>query len=187
MAVARVAAGAVLLLHLISPASAWPHFLLEHACAKGRELLFSGGPPPPIMGVTPVLDPSMLAVGADGGVEDGGTVHVGCSVVLTHNASKGPHGFQTVFVVSAGRLEGGQPCGGTGAQLACTTCGAGWLRHTTWTPTHAGKHILAVGAARSGFGTPAVSVASVTVEAVEASGDESCSAAGDVGARCCAS
>eukprot|EP00965_Chrysotila_dentata_P212157 6186865-Pleurochrysis_carterae.AAC.3 len=124
------------------------------------------GEPPPIMGVIPVVDPSLLSVARvpEGeAVAPESHVRLGETLFLTHNGTKGPLGFQTVFIVSSGTIDGGQACGSTGAQLSCTSCGAGWLRHARWTPTEAGEATVAVGAARAGFGTPAVTIASLRV------------------------
>lgn len=143
---------------------AWPHFLRLDDCAKGNELLASGTRPPPIMGIEPAVDASILSVGTSAGasVEPESTVYVGSPLTLTHNATNAM-GFHTVFVSSAGTLRDGEDCGGRGAQMVCTTCGAGWLRRATWTPTSPGRATLAVGAAELGLGTPAVTIASLTV------------------------
>jgi len=161
------------------PCDGWPHYLLIDGCAKGLEILDSGGPPPIIMGAVTVVDPSILSVSvgytpagsscsaSQGGIlGEGASVDLGVAHTLMHNASSG-HGFQTVFVVSSGSLEGGEPCGQGEAQLLCTTCGdqdaPGWIKRATWTPTRPGVTTLAVGAASIGFGTPAVTIATLTV------------------------
>lgn len=152
---------ATIMLAAIFFVRAWPNYLLHHGCAKGLELLVSGEPPP-IMGAIPILDPTILSLSHENGSEVGIGMHISIdtSLLLTHNGSKGPHGFQTVFVVSSGALDGGLPCGDSGAQLVCTSCGSGWLRHVRWTATRSGSATIAIGAARAGFGTPAVTIAS---------------------------
>jgi len=149
---------------LTSLAAAWPHFLLVDGCAKGLELLASGVHPPPIMGIEPAVDLSILSLGGRAGVEvePGSMVSIGLPLTLTHNATNAM-GFHSVFMVSSGALAGGQDCGAGGAQMVCTTCGAGWLRTAHWTPTRTGRATLAVGAAEMGLGTPAVTIASITV------------------------
>jgi hypothetical protein len=143
---------------------AWPHFLRQDKCAKGIELLASGTRPPPIMGIEPAVDASILSVKSATGTSVGpeSTVFVGSPLTLTHNATNAM-GFHTVFVTSAGTLRDGEDCGEGGAQMVCTTCGAGWLRRATWTPTRPGRATLAVGAAELGLGTPAVTIASLAV------------------------
>lgn len=145
--------------------AAWPHFLRVDNCGKGLELLASGGTrPPPIMGIEPAVDASILSVETSAGapVGPGSTVYVGSPLTLVHNATNAM-GFHTVFVTSTGALLNGEDCGARGAQMVCTTCGAGWLRRATWTPTSPGRATLAVGAAELGLGTPAVTIATLTV------------------------
>lgn len=103
------------------------------------------------MNAVPALDPSILSVlGADGSsLAQGAAVALGSPLTLDHNGTKGPLGFQTVFVVSSGSLGGGEPCGDRGASLTCSTCGAGWLRSASWTPTRLGEATLAVGSVRA--------------------------------------
>lgn len=146
-------------------ASAWPDYVLHHECEKGLELLASNADfIPPIMGAIPLLDLGILGVAAAGQVvEPGAEVPLGTPLTISHNATAGTYGmYHLVFVVSSGRLEGGEPCGETGAELVCTTCGEdpGFLKRATWTPAVRGPARIAVGAARMLVGTPAVTIAS---------------------------
>ena len=138
---------------LLAAVLAWPNYLLTDGCAKGLELLHSGQAdfPPIIMNAVPTLDSSILSVlGTDGRtLEHGDSVSIGEALKVDHNGTKGPLGFQTVFVVSSGHLSGGEPCGEGGASLTCSTCGSvGWLRSASWTPTRLGDATLAVGSVR---------------------------------------
>ena len=138
---------------LLAAVLAWPNYLLTDGCAKGLELLHSGQAdfPPIIMNAVPTLESSILSVlGTDGRtLEHGDSVSIGEALKVDHNGTKGPLGFQTVFVVSSGHLSGGEPCGEGGASLTCSTCGSvGWLRSASWTPTRLGDATLAVGSVR---------------------------------------
>lgn len=159
----RGGAGRAMLLAML--AVAWPHYLRAEGCAKGLELLQSGGRPPPIMGVEPAVDLSILSVSTAAGDVLGpdSAVAAGVALTLLHNATNAM-GFHTVFVASSGTLRGGESCGADGAQMVCTTCGSGWLRRATWTPDRLGPATLAVGAAELGLGTPAVTIASLRVD-----------------------
>lgn len=151
-------------------ASAWPHYVTLQECAKGLDLLVEG-PPPPLMGVIPDVDPAILSVSAADGetaraIEPGARVRNGTKLTVTHNEISG-HGFQLLFLSSSGLLEGGEPCGADGASIACTTCGEeGFLKRVVWTPTRLGPAIVAVGAARMIVGTPAVKTARLSIEVV---------------------
>jgi hypothetical protein len=149
--------------------------MLHHNCAKGLDLLVEG-PPPPVMGAIPDVDPRILGLlrEAPGGqrtwIEPGARVTLGAPLTLTHNETSG-HGYQVVFVVSSGLLDGGEACGDGSAQLACSTCGEeGFLKRITWTPTTPGPATLAVGAARMIVGTPAVKLGRMLVDVIV--GDE---------------
>ena len=155
---------------------AWPHYLLQHDCSKGLELLVSGETPPPIMGIIPTFEYGALtlAAGCDDEaygrrndcvetvLEDGADVVAGTTYTLTHNASHA-HGFHLVFLTSSGELAGSQPCGEGSARLVCTTClHDSWLKRARWTPTIAGPATIALGAAKLGMATPAVTIAGVS-------------------------
>ena len=92
-----MADGRVFMLLASTWVRAWPNYLLHHGCAKGQELLASGDPPP-IMGAIPILDPTILSLTHRDGSEvgTGMDVTIDSSLILTHNGTKGPHGFQTV-------------------------------------------------------------------------------------------
>ena len=152
----------------------WPSDLLKFDCAKGELLVAGGFAPPPIMGVLPELDASMLElhvlrdVLSEGEEESeelmsvGDSVAVGDAVELRWIATRHPPlSTHLVFISSSGAIAGGQPCGPNGASLHCTTCGEepGWLNRVVWNATVPGIATLAVGAARGGYGTPAVRVA----------------------------
>ena len=148
----------------------WPSDLLKFNCAKGELLVARGFAPPPIMGVLPELDASMLTLHVlrDGEDESeelmtvGDSVAVGDVVELRWIATRHPPlNTHLVFISSSGAIAGGQPCGPNGASLHCTTCGEapGWLNRVEWNATVPGIATLAVGAARGGYGTPAVRVA----------------------------
>ena len=160
---------------------AWPSDLLKHECAKGELLVAGGFAPPPIMGAIPEVDGSMLVVravvgeGADddddddeleGELFDGATVAVGDRLELRYVSTRHPPtNTHLVFVSSSGEIDGGERCGSSGAHLHCSTCGESpaWMNRAVWTATTPGDARLAVGAARGGFGTPAVRVAIRTV------------------------
>lgn len=145
-------------------ASAWPNLLLQDQCKKGLELLDAANTPPPIMGAVPTYDQEALGVATTSGcnLAPNATVGVGERLTLTLTSHQL---VLSVFVVSSGNLEAGQPCGADGAQLSCTTCGStGHQKHASWTPTRAGPATVALGAARSGFGTPAVTIAAFPVQ-----------------------
>ena len=149
----------------------WPSDLLKFDCAKGELLVAGGFAPPPIMGVLPELDASMLTLHVlrDDDEEEseelmsvGDSVSVGDAVELRWIAPRHPPlSTHLVFISSSGAIAGGQPCGPNGASLHCTTCGEepGWLNRVVWNATVPGIATLAVGAARGGYGTPAVRVA----------------------------
>ena len=155
---------------------AWPNLLLQHQCSKGLELLNAATTLPPIMGAMPSYDTDALSVVTASGreVASNATVIVGEPLTLVHNIQQL---VLSVFVVSSGSLESGQPCGTDGAQLSCTTCtsisgSTGHQKHARWTPTQTGAATAALGAARSGYGTPAVTIAAFPVRVIEqADGD----------------
>ena len=164
----------------------WPSDLLKFDCAKGELLVAGGFAPPPIMGVLPELDASMLElhvlrdVLSEGEEESeelmsvGDSVAVGDAVELRWIATRHPPlSTHLVFISSSGAIAGGQPCGPNGASLHCTTCGEepGWLNRVVWNATAPGVATLAVGAARGGFGTPAVRVAIRRLTVVVSDGD----------------
>ena len=160
----------------------WPSDLLKFDCAKGELLVAGGFAPPPIMGVLPELDASMLTLHVlrDGEEESeelmsvGDTVVVGDAVELRWIATRHPPlSTHLVFISSSGAIAGGQPCGPNGASLHCTTCGEepGWLNRVVWNATVPGIATLAVGAARGGYGTPAVRVAIRQLMVVASDGD----------------
>ena len=161
----------------------WPSDLLKFDCAKGELLVAGGFAPPPIMGALPELDASMLTLHVlrDGEDEDeelltiGDSVAVGDTVELRWLATRHPPlSTHLVFISSSGTIAGGQPCGSNGASLHCTTCGEApdWLNRVLWNATVPGIATLAVGAARGGYGTPAVRVAIRQLEVVAAAADE---------------
>lgn len=151
----------------------WPSDLLKHDCSKGELLVAGGFAPPPIMGVLPELDASMLLLRAiredteaddddDDELAEGATVAVGDELELQWVATRHPPlSTHLVFISSSGAIVGGQACGSNGGSLHCTTCGEnpGWLNRVVWRATAPGAARLAVGAARGGYGTPAVRVA----------------------------
>ena len=157
--------------------ASWPHFLLEHDCTKGIALVAGGlRQLPRIMNVIPTEDPTMLQVfagrdvlGHDESIDllDGATVTTGAPLTLVYAGVMVPD-TQTVFVTSHGLLEGAEPCGSEEGSLLCSSCGAGWLRHATWTPTRSGVAQVAVGFAHGNYGTPAVTVGIRTLHVVEA-------------------
>lgn len=162
----------------------WPSDLLKFDCAKGELLVAGGFAPPPIMGVLPELDASMLTLHVlrDGEEEseelmsEDDSVAVGDAVELRWIATRHPPlSTHLVFISSSGAIAGGQPCGPNGASLHCTTCGEepGWLNRVVWNATAPGVARLAVGAARGGFGTPAVRVAIRHLTVVASDGDGS--------------
>ena len=83
-----------------------------------------------------------------------------------------PGSTHLVFVSSSGEIDGGERCGSSGAHLHCSTCGESpaWMNRAVWTATTPGAARLAVGAARGGFGTPAVRVAIRTVNVTTRAG-----------------
>ena len=161
----------------------WPSDLLKFDCAKGELLVAGGFAPPPIMGVLPELDASMLTLHVlrDDDEEEseelmsvGDSVAVGDAVELRWIATRHPPlSTHLVFISSSGAIAGGQPCGPNGASLHCTTCGEepGWLNRVVWNATVPGIATLAVGAARGGYGTPAVRVAIRQLMVVASDGD----------------
>ena len=162
----------------------WPSDLLKFDCAKGELLVAGGFAPPPIMGVLPELDASMLTLHVlrDGEEEseelmsEDDSVAVGDAVELRWIATRHPPlSTHLVFISSSGAIAGGQPCGPNGASMHCTTCGEepGWLNRVVWNATAPGVARLAVGAARGGFGTPAVRVAIRHLTVVASDGDGS--------------
>ena len=174
------------LLACLALVRAWPSDLLKHECVKGELLVAGGFAPPPIMGVVPEVDASMLMVrvtvgegddGADddeelfdGELLDGATVSVGDRLELQYVSTRHPPlNTHLVFVSSSGEIAGGERCGPGGARLHCSTCGESpaWMDRAIWTATTPGGARLAVGAARGGFGTPAVRVAIRTINVTE--------------------
>lgn len=172
------------LLACLAFARAWPSDLLKHECAKGELLVAGGFAPPPIMGAMPEVDASMLVVRSvvgegtegtdddddedelDGELFDGAIVAVGDRLELRYVSTRHPPlSTHLVFVSSSGEIDGGERCGSSGAHLHCSTCGESpaWMNRAVWTATTPGGARLAVGAARGGFGTPAVRVAIRTV------------------------
>ena len=104
----------------------------------------------------------------------GDSVAVGDAVELRWIATRHPPlNTHLVFISSSGAIAGGQPCGPNGASLHCTTCGEepGWLNRVVWNATVPGIATLAVGAARGGYGTPAVRVAIRQLMVVASDGD----------------
>jgi hypothetical protein len=156
---------------IASSAAAWPSDLLKNECEKGELLVAGDFAPPPIMGAMPELDASMLSVrmltvdgepDSEAELQDGATVAAGDALELKFvSRRESPLNVHLVFITSSGEMANGQPCGQAGARLHCTTCGEnpGWLNRVIWTAGEPGSATLAVGAARGGYGTPAVRVA----------------------------
>mmetsp|Transcript_11810 Transcript_11810/g.21520 ORF Transcript_11810/g.21520 Transcript_11810/m.21520 type:complete len:221 (+) Transcript_11810:175-837(+) len=97
-----------------------------------------------------------------------GTVVAGQPVRLLYNGVISPYGTHIAFIVSAGKLSGGVPCGNETGQMLCTTCSnpapVGFLRTASWTPPDLeGVATLAVSAAHAGPGTPSVVIDRLTV------------------------
>mmetsp|Transcript_44831 Transcript_44831/g.117610 ORF Transcript_44831/g.117610 Transcript_44831/m.117610 type:complete len:216 (+) Transcript_44831:31-678(+) len=168
-----------LLLNSVFPLiTCWPSDLLKNDCRKGAQLVAGGLLPPPIMGAVPDVDWSILRLSwatntsddGNGGDEyDGRPLRKGDTLELTYtNTRSKPFGVHVVFAASSGTIAGGEPCGAEGAVLRCSTCGgqSQWLRSATWSATEPGVVTLAVGAARGGYGTPAVHVGIVNVSVV---------------------
>ena len=165
----RRAATAALLLATVD---SFPSDLLKDDCAKGV-LLVDGGLLPPIMGIPPTVDETILRVvdlQSGDAVRADAEVPVGAALTLSFDQLRlSPKaGTQIVFVVSAGQVDDGLRCGPGGAQLQCSSCGEthGYLESTTWRATTVGRATLAIGAARGGYGTPAVRVGRMNVTVV---------------------
>ena len=154
---------------LLATVDSFPSDLLKDDCAKGV-LLVDGGLLPPIMGIPPTVDETILRVvdlQSGDAVRADAEVPVGAALTLSFDQQRlSPKaGTQIVFVVSAGHVDDGLRCGPGGAQLQCSSCGEthGYLESTTWLATTLGRATLAIGAARGGYGTPAVRVGRMNV------------------------
>ena len=130
----RRAATAALLLAAVD---SFPSDLLKDDCAKGV-LLVDGGLLPPIMGIPPTVDETILRVvdlQSGDAVRADAEVPVGAALTLSFDQQRlSPKaGTQIVFVVSAGQVDDGLRCGPGGAQLQCSSCGEthGYLESTT--------------------------------------------------------
>eukprot|EP00966_Prymnesium_polylepis_P041323 958910-Prymnesium_polylepis.1 len=127
------------------------------------------------MNVIPTEDPSVLEVFRSNACEDecagalaeGDVVASGTPLTLVYAGTSLPD-THTTFVSSSGLLAGGESCGDEGASLLCSSCGEGWLKRATWTPTSTGVAQIAVGFAHGNYGTPAVTVGILTVNVAEA-------------------
>ena len=125
----RRAATAALLLAAVD---SFPSDLLKDDCAKGV-LLVDGGLLPPIMGIPPTVDETILRVvdlQSGDAVRADAEVPVGAALTLSFDQQRlSPKaGTQIVFVVSAGQVDDGLRCGPGGAQLQCSSCGETWPR-----------------------------------------------------------
>jgi hypothetical protein len=151
----------------------WPHFLLDNGCEKGMALVAGASLLPRIMNVIPTEDPTILEVyracegkgECVGALDDGDAVETGSKLLLVYAGTSLPD-TQTTFVTSSGWLIGSEACGDSGGSLLCSSCGEGWLKRATWTPTIPGPAQVAVGFAHGNFGTPAVTVGILTLHII---------------------
>ena len=112
----RRAATAALLLATVD---SFPSDLLKDDCAKGV-LLVDGGLLPPIMGIPPTVDETILRVvdlQSGDAVRADAEVPVGAALTLSFDQQRlSPKaGTQIVFVVGAGQVDDGLRCGPGGA------------------------------------------------------------------------
>ena len=116
---------------LLAAVDSFPSDLLKDDCAKGV-LLVDGGLLPPIMGIPPTVDETILRVvdlQSGDAVRADAEVPVGAALTLSFDQQRlSPKaGTQIVFVVSAGQVDDGLRCGPGGAQLGGLALPGGWL------------------------------------------------------------